>query len=115
VYTYPCVPLALACAAMACHWDASGAHVRASGCPEAPMSAYQCAHVPPSHVGGRSEKQPWVGEKRKATLGWAKQGPRVRVPNPRFARAWPFRKSDSAWAAPRPLGKIQDLPRISFG
>ena len=60
---------------------------------------------------GSSEKRPWAAEKRKATLGWAKQGSRVRVPDPRFARAWPIRKSDSMRAAPRPLGKSVDAPR----
>ena len=63
----------------------------------------------------RSGKRPWAAEKRQATLGWAKQGSRVPVTNPRFARAWPIRKTDSARAAPRPLGQSQDLPRLACG
>ena len=64
---------------------------------------------------GSSEKRPWAAEKRKATLGWAKQGSHVRVPDPRLVRAWPIRKSASARAAPRPLGKNVDAPRRCCG
>ena len=66
-------------------------------------------------AGESSEKRPWAAEKRQATLGWAKQGSRVPVTNPRFARARPIRKTDSARAAPRPLGQSQDLPRLACG
>ena len=62
-------------------------------------------------AGESSEKRPWAAEKRQATLGWAKQGSRVPVTNPRFARAWPIRKSDSVRTAPCPLGKNEDAPR----